>query len=242
MAMSDAPARDTDNAQSDTETVAAHSGGEGERKLREALRSARIVEADRSDVIVAIRDGETARLELLREELADVFAAIPEDADLLACEILPGNPPRLWIDVLAYVVMGNDKRTYRFLRSARNGRQVLLETANIQDVAARITQYVAHRLIERERALASDELIETPIAAATQPLSDAPAAPVEADEDKETQQRKPDSSDTPAPSQSVAPNDTSRGARVWSPVVGFLLGILAGAGGLLAVGYVLINQ
>jgi hypothetical protein len=64
--------------------------------------------------------------------------------------------PRLWIDVIAYVVMARDKRTYRFLQDTRFGRKVLLESAQVEDIVDAVTRYVAGRLVERERALASD--------------------------------------------------------------------------------------
>lgn len=52
--------------------------------------------------------------------------------------------------------MGRDKRTYRFIKDTRHGRQVILETAQLEEMADRITAYVAHRLLERQRALESD--------------------------------------------------------------------------------------
>ncbi|TCT13586.1 hypothetical protein EDC22_101456 [Tepidamorphus gemmatus] len=125
-------------------------------RLRAALRRARQTEAERSDVIVDLREAEIARLELLQDALSDVFDEIPEGTDLLECALIPGTPPRLWIDVLAHVVMARDKRTYRFLKDTRHGRQVILETTSIDEMANRVTDYVAHRLIERERALESD--------------------------------------------------------------------------------------
>jgi hypothetical protein len=125
-------------------------------RLRRALSKARLNEVERSDVIVDLREAEIARLELLQEALADVFESIPPDSDLLECALIPGSPPRLWIDVLAYVCMGRDKRTYRFVKDTRYGRQVILETTELEEMAERVTDYVAHRLIERQRALESD--------------------------------------------------------------------------------------
>lgn len=126
-------------------------------RLRDAMRKARLTEAERSDVIVNLREAEIARLELLQDALADVFAEIPSDNDLLECSLLPGNPPRLWIDVLAYVAMGRDKRTYRFVKDTRHGRQLISESAHLEEMADRVTDYVAHRLLERQRALEFDE-------------------------------------------------------------------------------------
>lgn len=144
-------------------------------RLLAAIRKARLSEVERTDVIVDLREAEIARLELLQEALADVFQSIPPDNDLLECALIPGNPPRLWIDVLAYVCMGRDKRTYRFIKDSRYGRQVILETTVLDEMADRVTEYVAHRLIERQRALDSDG--ERPaVDPAAAPVAAAPAA------------------------------------------------------------------
>jgi len=50
--------------------------------------------------------------------------------------------------------MGRDKRRYRFVQDTRYGRKVLAESHDIADMVKAVTHYVAHRLIERQRALA----------------------------------------------------------------------------------------
>jgi Protein of unknown function (DUF3040) len=67
-----------------------------------------------------------------------------------------GDTPRLWIDPVAHVAMGRDKRTYRFLYDTRIGRRVLAESHEIAEIVRAVTDYVARRLVERERALAED--------------------------------------------------------------------------------------
>ena len=47
-------------------------------RLRDALRQARIEAADRTGVVVDLRDAEVARLEILNEALDPLFAQIPE--------------------------------------------------------------------------------------------------------------------------------------------------------------------
>ena len=126
------------------------------RSLADALRRARLSESERSDVILDSRDAESARLEMLDEKLAELFAEIPSGTDLLEGKLIPGSPPRLWVDVLAYVAMGRDKRTYRFVKESRYGPSVILESSNVDEMADAVTDYVAHRLIERARALESD--------------------------------------------------------------------------------------
>jgi hypothetical protein len=125
-------------------------------RLAEAVRQARIDMAERTGVVVDLHDAEVARLEILNEALDPLFADIAPEIELFERGITRGDPPRLWIDMIAHVVMGRDKRHYRFVQDTRYGRRVLGESTDADEVAGLITQYVARRLIERERVLAGD--------------------------------------------------------------------------------------
>ena len=127
-------------------------------RLKEALRKARVDHAERTAVVVDLHDAEVARLELLNEALDQVFEEIPAEIDLFDRGISRGETPRLWIDAVAHVAMGRDKRSYRFLQDTRYGRKVLAESVNVPDIVDAATKYVAQRLIERERALAEGSL------------------------------------------------------------------------------------
>jgi hypothetical protein len=129
-------------------------------RLRDALRQARIEAADRTGVVVDLRDAEVARLEILNEALDPLFAQIPNTIDLFDRGISQGETPRLWIDVVAHVLMGRDKRIYRFVQDTRFGRIVIAESHDIAAIVDAITDYVARRMIEREHAL-----VATPMAA-----------------------------------------------------------------------------
>jgi len=50
-------------------------------------------------------------------------------------------------------VMGRDKRMYRFVQDTRFGRIVLAESHDTSVIAEAVTDYVARRMIERERAM-----------------------------------------------------------------------------------------
>jgi hypothetical protein len=125
-------------------------------RLVEAVRQARIDMAERTGVVVDLHDAEVARLEILNEALDPLFADIPAEIELFERGITRGDPPRLWIDMIAHVVMGRDKRIYRFVQDTRYGRRVLGESTDVEEVAELVTKYVARRLIERERVLAGD--------------------------------------------------------------------------------------
>jgi hypothetical protein len=122
-------------------------------RLSDALRKARIEAADRTGVVVDLRDAEVARLEILSEALDPLFGQIPEKVDLFDRGISQGDTPRLWIDVVAHIVMGRDKRIYRFVQDTRFGRIVIAESHDVAVMVDAVTDYVARRLIERERAL-----------------------------------------------------------------------------------------
>ena len=122
-------------------------------RLRDALRKARIEAADRTGVVVDLRDAEVARLEILNEALDPLFAEVPERIDLFDRGISQGETPRLWIDVVAHVVMGRDKRIYRFVQDTRYGRIVLAESHEVAAIVEAVSDYVARRMIEREHAL-----------------------------------------------------------------------------------------
>jgi hypothetical protein len=127
-------------------------------RLKEALRRARLEQAERSSVVVDLHDAEVARLELLNEALDPLFEEIPSEVDLFDRGISRGETPRLWIDSVAHIDMGRDKRIYRLLQDTRYGRKVLAEAAQIDEMANAVTKYVAQRMIERERALADGTL------------------------------------------------------------------------------------
>jgi hypothetical protein len=130
--------------------------GEPVSPLKEAMHQARVEAAERTSVVVDLRDAELARLELLNEALDPLFADIPPEVDLFDRGFSRGDTPRLWIDAVAHIAMGRDKRTYRFLHDTRVGRRVLAESLEIRDVVKAVTDYAARRLIERERALDED--------------------------------------------------------------------------------------
>ena len=123
------------------------------RGSRTPCGEARIELAERSAVIVDLRNAEIARLELLDEALDPIFAEHSARIELFDRGVVPGDPPRLWVDMIAHVVMGRDKRIYRFVQDTRYGRRILAESGDIDEIVEAVTKYVARRLIERERML-----------------------------------------------------------------------------------------
>ena len=101
-----------------------------------------------------------ARLEILNEALDPLFAQVPEKVDLFDRGVSQGETPRLWIDVVAHILMGRDKRIYRFVQDTRFGRIVLAESHDVPVIVDAVTDYVARRMIEREHAMVATPMVE----------------------------------------------------------------------------------
>lgn len=189
------------------------------RRLAEAVRRVRIAEAERIDAFSDLYDAEKARLEMLAEDLALVFADLPENDEYFICQVSAGSPPRLWVDPTSHVTIGRDRRTYRFLKDTRLGRVVIMETTDLLAVADAVTHYIAERLVERERAQETDHLV----ARLRSVSAAAPLAP--------ERPEPPRAETAAAPSPAPAPPGRSGAGRLF---LTFLLGALAGAAGLIA--------
>lgn len=123
----------------------------GDQGLNGALRQARLAEAAHFEAVLDIRDAQTLRLQVLKDDLAPAVLANVEAASFIDLALVPGDPPRLWVDLITSVVMAPDPRTYRLVQDGPGGRQTLLETADRVEMIERIKQHIAHRLITRER-------------------------------------------------------------------------------------------
>ncbi len=123
--------------------------------LAAAVRRARVENAERAEAITDLNEIERARLALLESALKPVVGEAPPGVDLFDLALAPGDHPRLFIDMIAFVDMAHDRRTYRFYQDTRHGRVLIAESPSIDKIAAAVTNYVARRLVERERALAT---------------------------------------------------------------------------------------
>src|SRR5271168_1785548 len=124
--------------------------------LQQAVRRARVESAEQSEAVDDLRQAEIVRLELLAEAIRPILDQTPEGVELFDAGIVHGERPRLFIDMISFVDLGHDRRTYRFFQDTRHGRVLIAESANVDRVVAAMTNYIARRLVEREQALASD--------------------------------------------------------------------------------------
>jgi hypothetical protein len=124
--------------------------------LKAAMRRARVEGVEQSQAVADVRETEIARLEILEEAVRPTLDQLPLDVDIFDAGIAYGERPRLFIDMIGFVEMAHDRRTYRFLQDTRHGRAVIAESDRLERMVEAVTNYIARRLVERERALASD--------------------------------------------------------------------------------------
>lgn len=189
-------------------------------RLVDAVREVRIAQAERNDVVVDLKEADRARLEILAGELKPVFDEVPPEDERFDFALSSGLQPRLWIDATAHVIMGRDRRTYRFVRDTRLGRIVLAESNQTEPVVTAVTRYIAERLHERELAFAGDDVVSYRAVAEAKPAvsEERPERPV-AGPVRET---------VDVPAVSRRDNPTAMGTAGW-----LLLGLVIGAGALI---------
>lgn len=127
-----------------------------DRRLSDVVRERRIAAAEREDVVIDMKEADKARLQLLLEELETLINDVDQDDDRFDFSISSGEQPRFWIDSVTHVHMGRDRRTFRFVRDSRLGRVVLAEDGDLKTIAGQISNYVADRIIERDKILEGD--------------------------------------------------------------------------------------
>lgn len=129
--------------------------------LKASIQRARIEDAERSNIAADLRSAEFSRLEILHKLLVPVFLQLPKEIDMFNHGLVPGERPRIYIDMVAFVEMSRDRRTYRLLLDTASGRQLLGENDDAVVMAEAITNYLGRRIVERDKALASDLKFET---------------------------------------------------------------------------------
>ncbi len=134
--------------------------------LRSAMRRARTEAAEQRDAAEDLRQAEVARLEMLEDAIRPVVDQTPDDVELFDLGVTHGDRPRLFLDMISFVDLAHDRRTFRFFQDTRHGRVLIAESDQAEKIVAAVTNYVARRLVEREQALAADWRSRSPAAEA----------------------------------------------------------------------------
>ena len=130
-----------------------------EPDLVASIRQARVENAERADAIAEVRELEIVRLKALESALEPVVDQAPQGVDLFDLALTQSEHPRLFLDMIAFVDMAHDKRTYRFFQDTRQGRVLMAESQSLDTIVAAVADYVARRLVERERAVTVDSRV-----------------------------------------------------------------------------------
>jgi hypothetical protein len=127
--------------------------------LGASIRQARVENAERAEAIAEVRELEIVRLKALESALEPVIDQAPQGLDLFDLALTQSEHPRLFLDMIAFVDMAHDKRTYRFFQDTRHGRVLMAESQSADTIVAAVADYVARRLVERERAVTVDSRV-----------------------------------------------------------------------------------
>jgi hypothetical protein len=145
---------------------------QAEAEAAAALSRAREAESAWVEAREKVRDAATLRLFVVEQELRPFVSAMPEARGLIELALVPGFPPRLWIDLSAYVIVDeNDGRTLRLVQETLEERRVLFSTERVEEMAGFLKRFIAHRVARRHRMLAGCEVreAETPRPAGERP-------------------------------------------------------------------------
>lgn len=121
--------------------------------LKEAIREVRIASAERAESAADVAEVSRLKLEMLAEHLEETFEESARYEDLFDNAISAGKSPKLFIDAIAHVAMARDQKTYRLVRTSRQGRIILEESKELETVSRAVTRYMAERIVERQKLL-----------------------------------------------------------------------------------------
>ena len=119
--------------------------------LEEALQRARASQAEFLDAKANVSDLRFLRLDALAEEMTKITRGQTGLDVFMTLKAIPGDPPRLIVDASSHVVMEPDPRTYMLIYDGPEERKVLCETESRREIEEKLTEYVAHRIVEHER-------------------------------------------------------------------------------------------
>ncbi len=125
------------------------------QQVRAELDAARRLEAEHHDAMLAVRDAAMLRLFTLKQEILPYVEAMPEAEGFIDIALVPGHPPRLWIDLSSHVLIADDGRSWRLVQDTADDREVLFETDRLEDMTAFLRKFIAHRVVRRHRLVAS---------------------------------------------------------------------------------------
>jgi hypothetical protein len=123
--------------------------GVGSLRIRDDVRQARDAESAHLEAVLKIRGAQSLRLQQLRDVLCDRGFGEQDDFEY---KIMPGDEPRLWLDLSHCVTMEPDVGTYRLTSHGPNQIVTILETSSLDDTVAASARVLSHSRVKAARA------------------------------------------------------------------------------------------
>ncbi len=127
------------------------------------LKRARELQGAGHEAQLAARDMAAMRLLAVKQELAPYVESLPEVRGFVELALVSGERPRLWLDLVSYVVMGADQQHWQLVQDTVEGREIVFETDQLDELVAFLRKFIAHRAVQRERLLRSDTASAKPL-------------------------------------------------------------------------------
>ncbi len=155
--------RDTEDGATPASLPREASDTEAAEVMAGELKRARELQGAGHEARLAARDMAAMRLLAVKQELSPYVEALPEVRSFVELALVNGETPKLWLDLVSYVVMAPDQQHWRLMQDTSDGREVIFETDQLDELVDFLRKFIAHRAVQRERLLRSDESDARPL-------------------------------------------------------------------------------
>lgn len=151
------------NSDASAPARAGHEDGDPVGIMARELKRARELQGAGHEARLAARDMAAMRLLAVKQELAPYVEALPELRAFVELALVNGETPKLWLDLISYVVMAPDQQHWRLVQDTADGREVIFETDQLDELIDFLRKFIAHRAVYRERLLRAEEADARPL-------------------------------------------------------------------------------
>lgn len=120
----------------------------------QALKQARLAEAAQLEALVSLRDARSLRLLALRDALKRELAGHDEALSLFELNVQDAEKPKLWLDLISFIEMEPNPKTYRLMQDGPQGRACQFESSDAAAMQAQALRHMAHRLVAHDKLAA----------------------------------------------------------------------------------------